>query len=63
MSQQPFKKFAVKKNNAAIKEKFKQEQKNLIHIASYKPVFATMKRELIRQRNLYDDHEPAGELK
>jgi len=27
MSQQPFKKFAVKKNNAAIKEKFKQEKK------------------------------------
>jgi 23S rRNA pseudouridine2605 synthase len=27
MSQQPFQKFAVKKNNAAIKEKFKQEKK------------------------------------
>jgi 23S rRNA pseudouridine2605 synthase len=27
MSQQPFKKFVVKKNNAAIKEKFKQEKK------------------------------------
>ena len=28
MSQQPFKKFVVKKNNAAIKEKFKQEKKS-----------------------------------
>lgn len=27
MSQQPFKKFVVKKNNAAVKEKFKQEKK------------------------------------
>ena len=27
MSQQPFKKFVVKKNNASIKEKFKQEKK------------------------------------
>ena len=27
MSQQPFQKFAAKKNNAAIKEKFKQEKK------------------------------------
>jgi 23S rRNA pseudouridine2605 synthase len=27
MSQQPFKKFVIKKNNAAIKEKFKQEKK------------------------------------
>ncbi|MGI8583205.1 MAG: pseudouridine synthase [Chitinophagaceae bacterium] len=29
MSQQPFKKFVVKKNNAAIKEKFKQEKKQV----------------------------------
>jgi len=39
------------------------EQKNLIHLAAYQPVFATMKKELIRQRDLYDDHDPAGELK
>ncbi|MGI8583858.1 MAG: sulfatase family protein [Chitinophagaceae bacterium] len=40
-----------------------QEQKNLIHLSSYRPVFIKMKKELQRQRNLYDDHEPAGELK
>ena len=39
------------------------EQKNLIRLATYKPVFAAMKKELIKQRDLYDDHEPAGELK
>ncbi|HUS01290.1 MAG TPA: sulfatase [Chitinophagaceae bacterium] len=40
-----------------------QEQKNLIHRTAYKPVLATMKKELLKQRDLYDDHEPAGELK
>ncbi len=40
-----------------------QEQKNLIRLAAYQPTFTTLKKELIRQRNLYDDHEPAGELK
>ena len=39
------------------------EQKNLIRLAAYQPVFATMKKELTRLRNQYDDHEPAGELK
>jgi arylsulfatase A-like enzyme len=39
------------------------EQKNLIHLAAYQPVFANMKKELLKQRDLYDDHEPAGELK
>ncbi len=39
------------------------EQKNLIHFLSYQSVLNKMKKELIRQRNLYDDHEPAGELK
>lgn len=40
-----------------------QEQKNLIGIPAYKAVLATMKKGLLKQRDLYDDHEPAGELK
>ena len=39
------------------------EQKNLIRLTAYQPVFASMKKELIKQRDLYDDHQPAGELK
>jgi hypothetical protein len=39
------------------------EQKNLIRLAAYLPTFTIMKKELIKQRKLYDDHEPAGELK
>jgi arylsulfatase A-like enzyme len=40
-----------------------QEQKNLAHIKSYQPVFDTMKKALLRQRDIYDDHEAAGELR
>ena len=40
-----------------------QEQKNLVNQAAYKSVLIAMKKELVRQRILYDDHEAAGELK
>lgn len=39
-----------------------QEQKNLIKLAAYQTVFLKMKEELLKLRNQYDDHEPAGEL-
>ncbi|MEO6613313.1 MAG: sulfatase [Chitinophagaceae bacterium] len=39
-----------------------QEQKNLINSAAYQKILIQMKQELLRMRNLYDDHEPAGEL-
>ena len=38
------------------------EQKNLIHSAKHQSVIADLRRELNRQRDIYDDHEPAGEL-
>lgn len=40
-----------------------QELNNLAGLRSYQTVLANMKKELIRLRNVYDDHEPAGELK
>ena len=39
-----------------------KEQHNLIHSPAYQKVFLQMKNELIKLRDLYDDHEPAGEL-
>jgi arylsulfatase A-like enzyme len=39
------------------------EQINLYQSAEYRRVFYKMKKELIKLRNHYDDHEPAGELK
>jgi arylsulfatase A-like enzyme len=39
------------------------EQKNLIHSAAHKTAIQQMKNKLLELRNLYDDHEPAGELK
>lgn len=39
------------------------EQNNVVHQAAYKAVLASMKKKLLQQRELYDDHEPAGELK
>jgi arylsulfatase A-like enzyme len=39
------------------------EQHNLIHSASYQNIYRQMKDELIKLRDIYDDHEPAGELK
>jgi arylsulfatase A-like enzyme len=39
------------------------EQKNLANNATYKPVLEMMKKELAKQRDKYDDHEPAGVLK
>jgi arylsulfatase A-like enzyme len=38
------------------------EQYNLIHSAAHQKIFLQMKDELKRLRDLYDDHEPAGEL-
>lgn len=39
-----------------------QEQKNLAHSSSYQKTFSEMKQALIKMRDEYDDHEPAGEL-
>jgi arylsulfatase A-like enzyme len=38
------------------------EQHNLIHSASHQNIFRRMKDELIKLRDVYDDHEPAGQL-
>jgi arylsulfatase A-like enzyme len=38
------------------------EQHNLIHSASYQTILRQMKDELIKLRDVYDDHEPAGGL-
>lgn len=38
------------------------EQRNLINAAAYQKIFLQMKAELLRLRDLYDDHEKAGEL-
>jgi arylsulfatase A-like enzyme len=38
------------------------EQRNLISSAAHQKIFAHMKEELLKLRNQYDDHEPAGEL-
>ena len=43
-------------------EKDPAEQKNLIHSPAYKTTVQLLKKELINLRNLYDDHEQAGEL-
>ena len=39
-----------------------QEQKNLIKLQQYQPIIIQLKKDLLQLRNLYDDHEPAGEL-
>ena len=39
------------------------EQHNLIHHKAYSGILADMKKELLRLRDQYDDHEVAGELK
>lgn len=39
------------------------EQKNLINNTAYKNTVQELKTELLKLRNQYDDHEPAGELK
>ena len=38
------------------------EQKNLIKSPSHQELVAELKAELVKLRNQYDDHEPAGEL-
>ncbi len=43
-------------------EKDKAELNNLVNDKTYRKIFADMKKELIRLRNVYDDHEAAGEL-
>ncbi|MGM2628858.1 sulfatase/phosphatase domain-containing protein, partial [Bacillus cereus group sp. Bce038] len=39
------------------------EQRNLIQNKAYSGILADMKKELLRLRDQYDDHEMAGELK
>ena len=39
------------------------EQKNLVNSASHQHIVRQMKEELLRSRDQYDDHEPAGELR
>jgi arylsulfatase A-like enzyme len=39
-----------------------KEQKNLINSSAYGKILAQMKEELLKLRDLYDDHETAGEL-
>ena len=43
-------------------QKDPQEQINLIHQEKFQPLFRKLKKELIELRNVYDDHEIAGEL-
>jgi arylsulfatase A-like enzyme len=38
------------------------EQNNLINDPAYQKIKVALKKELLRLRDLYDDHEPAGEL-
>ena len=38
------------------------EQQNLIQSAAHQKIILQMKKELIGLRDLYNDHEPAGEL-
>jgi arylsulfatase A-like enzyme len=38
------------------------EQKNLVASPSHQKILQQLKQEMMNQRNLYDDHEPAGEL-
>ena len=38
------------------------EQKNLIHSPVYQKIILQLKAELLKLRDAYDDHEPAGEL-
>lgn len=39
------------------------EQRNLIHSPAYQKIFLQMKADLLKLREKYDDHEPAGELR
>ncbi len=43
-------------------DKDPREQKNLIASKAYRTILADMKKELLRLRDVYDDHEKAGEL-
>jgi arylsulfatase A-like enzyme len=40
----------------------KQEQKNLIRSPQHQALITQLKKELMKLRDIYDDHEPAGEL-
>jgi arylsulfatase A-like enzyme len=39
------------------------ERRNLIHSVNHQKVFLQMKDEIMKLRDLYDDHESAGELR
>lgn len=43
-------------------QKDPEEQKNLIKSPQHKKIIEQLKRELLKLRDKYDDHEPAGEL-
>ncbi|MDP9230943.1 MAG: DUF4976 domain-containing protein, partial [Bacteroidota bacterium] len=43
-------------------QKDPNEQHNLANSQAHQAIFNKMKKELIQQRNVYDDHESAGEL-
>ncbi|MBS1563383.1 MAG: DUF4976 domain-containing protein, partial [Bacteroidetes bacterium] len=43
-------------------QKDPQEQQNLIRDPQYQKLAADLKVQLIKLRDIYDDHEPAGEL-
>ena len=38
------------------------EQKNLIHSTAHQEITRLLKKELLKLRDQYDDHEPAGQL-
>ena len=44
-------------------QKDPMEQKNLVLAKTYQEILVQMKKELLRLRDVYDDHEPAGELR
>ncbi|HSC39555.1 MAG TPA: sulfatase/phosphatase domain-containing protein, partial [Chitinophagaceae bacterium] len=39
-----------------------EEQKNLVHLPQYQALVMQLKKELVKLRDVYKDHEPAGEL-
>ena len=56
--------FAIDPTDDANRRMFEKaaELNNLINDKSYQKIFADMKKELLRLRDVYDDHEVAGEL-
>ena len=44
-------------------QKDPEELNNLVNNKAYQTILSDMKKELIRLRDVYDDHEPAGGFK